>query len=64
MNIIAFWDNKKNEARTVKVTQSKQAMWRNQAPTRREAFALAKRRGWVHITTRTKLREMLGKGVG
>ena len=63
MNTITFWDNKKNEARTVKVTQSKQAMWRNQAPTRRNAFALAKHNGWVHITSRTTLNEMFGRGV-
>ena len=63
MNIIAFWDRKAAEAHTIKVTQSKQAIWRNQAPTRREAFALAKRRGWMHITTRAKKDEVFGRGM-
>jgi len=64
MNTMLFWDKKANEGITVKVTQNKLAIWRGQGVTVRQANRIAKERGWVHITTRTKLREMLGKGVG
>lgn len=54
MNTMLFWNPKDGQVVLVKITQSKQVMWRNsRAHTRRSAFALAKREGWEHITTRT-----------
>ena len=64
MNTILFWDQKNAKAHTIKVTQSKQAIWRGDGVTLREANRYAKRMGWVRITSRTKLGEMLGKGAG
>lgn len=58
MNTILFWDTKNTKARRIKVAQSKVAVDRGDGVTRRQAFEMAKRNGWVHITTRTKLSEL------
>jgi hypothetical protein len=58
MNTILFFDPKSNKPFKVKVTQSKIAIWRGQGITRAAAFREAKRRGWVHVTTKTKIKEL------
>ena len=59
MNTMLFWNPKDGQVLRVKITQSKQAMWRNSsAHTRRSAFGLAARQGWEHITTRTRLNRL------
>lgn len=59
MNTMLFWNPKDGKVMRVKIIQSKQAMWRNsRAHTRCSAFALAKRGGWEHITTRTWLNRL------
>lgn len=58
MNTILFFDPKSNKSFKVKVTQSKIAMWRGQGITRAAAFRAAKRNNWVHVTTKTKIKEI------
>ena len=59
MNTILFWDKKNTKARRINVTQSKVAVNRGDGVTRRQAFEMAKRNGWIHITARTKMSEVV-----
>ena len=59
MNTILFWDKKNTKARRINVTQSKVAVARGDGVTRRQAFGMAKRNGWIHITSRTKMSEVV-----
>lgn len=58
MNTLLFFDPYSNKVLRVKVTQSKIAIWRGQGITRAAAFRAAKRNNWVHVTTKTKIKEL------
>ena len=58
MNTILFWNPKDGQVVRVKITQTKAGTYASRAHTRRSAFALAKRGGWEHITTRTWLNRL------
>lgn len=59
MNTILFWDAKAKKAHSIKVTQSKRAIWRNPGVhTTASAHKLAKKNGWVHVTSKTKVSQL------
>lgn len=58
MNTLLFFDPYSKKSFKVKVTQSKAAIWRGQGITRAAAFRAAKRNNWVHVTTKTKIKEL------
>jgi hypothetical protein len=63
MNTMLFYNPKTKESVRVKACQSKVGMWRDGRPSPAEIKSWAAKKGLIHITSRTKLGEIIWAAV-
>ena len=63
MNTMLYYNPKTKESVRLKGCQSKQGMWRDNYPSPAKLKSWAAKEGLIHVTSRTKLAEILGATV-